>query len=127
MRIELDFLLEGLAAIETLGAGEHSEAIAGEIIDWGVPYRPSRWRGRQLSCAARKRYSVVAARMERAGLIKRIAALGGRVTHFTLQPAGIARAIAVARGQGAELDEGAIHEGAKLAGWIESAEPATFS
>lgn len=122
---ERDILLESLAAIEALGAGELSGPMAAELRQLGHPYRPAQWRGAILSPAERTRYSLTAAKLEAAGMIRRVAAMAGRTTHIALTAAGVKRAIEIARADGGSPDREAIDRGIELCDWIDADDPAT--
>jgi len=113
-RYEKLILIHAVVTVELAGSGDLQPAEAGELIELGVTYRPSRMADRALSGAERKRYSTVADRMERARLIRRIRSMDCRTTHYQLTNDGLAAALAAIKSEGSEPDSDALNRGLAL-------------
>jgi len=113
-RYEKLILIHAVVMLELLGSGDLQPADAGEIVELGITYRPSRMADRSLSGAERKRYSTVADRMERAKLIKRVRSLDCRLTHFQLTDDGLTAALSAIKSEGSAPDSDALNLGLSL-------------
>jgi len=113
-RYEKLILIHAVVMLELLGDGNLQPAEAGEIVELGITYRPSRMADRSLSGAERKRYSTVADRMERARLIRRVRSLDCRTTHYQLTDDGLAAALSAIKSEGSEPDSVALNKGIAL-------------
>lgn len=103
-----------IVQLELLGAGELHHSEAAETVALGIRYHSTAIVGRALTGADRKRFSLVAGRLERAGLIRRIRALDGRSTHVQLTADGIDVGVAAVRLDGAEPDHAHLARGVEL-------------
>ena len=103
-----------IVQLELLGDGSLHRSEAAELVALGIRYHSTAIVGRPMTGADRKRFSLVAGRLERAGLIVRIRALDGRSTHYQLTADGIDAGVAAVRCDGTEPDHAALARGVDL-------------
>jgi len=122
---QTNIIIHALAAIEAAGDGSMSREARGELIAFGVRFKSSNFAGRPIANVETKRFHVAALHLESTGLIRRVAATGGRTTNYSLTADGIAAAIKAVLDGGELVNQQAIRRGIEIVGKAWSIENTT--